>query len=138
MIKSMLIAGAGGFVGTCLRYLVGTYTKGWMNKLPPHCEVVLGVRLCDFPLGTFIVNVVGCLIIGLVFGLSEKTGILSSNHVLLLATGFCGGFTTFSAFANEALTLGTKGDWMTSLLYLAVSVVFGIICVWVGRALVIN
>lgn len=117
----MLIAGAGGFVGTCLRYLVGALSKQLFHG--------------GFPLGTFIVNVIGCLGIGLVFGLAEKTNLLTSNHVLLLATGFCGGFTTFSAFANEALTLGTK-DWMTSVLYIAVSIVAGILCVWFGRTVI--
>lgn len=122
MIKSMLIAGAGGFVGTCLRYLVGVFAK----------QLFHGV----FPMGTFIVNAAGCLIIGLVFGLSEKTGLLSNNHVLLLATGFCGGFTTFSAFANEALLLSAKGYWMANGLYVLASILVGIFCVWLGRAVI--
>ena len=121
LFKAMLIAGSGGFVGTCLRYLVGVFAKQWCNGA--------------FPWGTFIVNALGCFIIGIVYGLSEKSGMLNSNHVLLLATGFCGGFTTFSAFANEAWMLGTKGDMLMSVLYIAASVVVGILCVWIGRAL---
>ncbi|MCF0243862.1 MAG: fluoride efflux transporter CrcB [Bacteroidaceae bacterium] len=121
MIKEMLIAGAGGFVGTGLRYLIGVLAKQWCSG--------------TFPLGTFIVNALGCLIIGVVYGLSEKSGVLNSNHVLLLATGFCGGFTTFSAFANETWLLGTKGDMLMSALYVAASIIVGIVCVWLGRAL---
>ena len=131
MLKSMLIAGAGGFVGTCLRYLVGVFARQWFSDAYP-----LGKYFVNFPLGTFIANILGCLIIGLVFGLSEKTGLLSSNHVLLLATGFCGGFTTFSAFANETLLLTAKGDTLTAAVYLLASVVLGILCVWLGRALI--
>ncbi|MCF0172230.1 MAG: fluoride efflux transporter CrcB [Bacteroidales bacterium] len=117
----MLIAGAGGFAGTCLRYLIGVFAKQWGSGA--------------FPLGTFIVNALGCFIIGVVSGLSEKSGILNSNHVILLATGFCGGFTTFSAFANEAWILGSKGDMLMSLLYVSASIIAGILCVWIGRLL---
>ncbi|MCF0174564.1 MAG: CrcB family protein, partial [Bacteroidales bacterium] len=66
---------------------------------------------------------------------SEKSGVLNSTHVLLLATGFCGGFTTFSAFANEAWMLGTKGDILMSIAYIVASVIVGILCVWLGRTL---
>ncbi|MCF0209005.1 MAG: fluoride efflux transporter CrcB [Bacteroidaceae bacterium] len=121
MIKAMLIAGAGGFVGTCLRYIIGVFAKQWCSGF--------------FPLGTFIVNALGCFIIGVVYGLSEKSGVLNSNHVLLLATGFCGGFTTFSAFANEAWLLGTKCDMLMSVFYIAASIIVGVICVWLGRVI---
>ena len=122
VLKAMLMAGAGGFVGTCLRYLVGVCVKQWC--------------VSTFPLGTFIVNIVGCFVIGIVFALSERAGVLSSNHVLLLATGFCGGFTTFSAFANEAWMLGAKGDMTMSFLYIVASVALGILAVWCGRTLI--
>ena len=121
IIKAMLIAGAGGFVGTCLRFLIGVFAKQWCSG--------------SFPLGTFVVNAVGCFVIGIVYGLSDKSGILNSNHVLLLATGFCGGFTTFSAFANEAWMLGTKGDMLMSLIYISASIIVGVLCVWLGRTL---
>mgnify|MGYP004448399103 FL=1 len=119
IFKAMLIAGAGGFAGTCLRYLIGIFAK------PLCCGA--------FPIGTFIVNALGCFIIGIVLGISEKSGALNSNHVLFLATGFCGGFTTFSAFANDAWTLGAKGDLLISALYIAASLIVGIVCVWIGR-----
>ncbi|MDE6352780.1 MAG: fluoride efflux transporter CrcB [Muribaculaceae bacterium] len=122
MIKAMLLAGAGGFVGTCGRYLIGR----WM------AVAFHGV----FPLGTFIVNVLGCFVIGLCFGLIEKANLLSANEILLLVTGFCGGFTTFSTFANDIFTLGNRGEWLASILYLVASLVCGLLLVWLGRVLI--
>lgn len=90
----------------------------------------------DFPLGTFVVNIVGCFIIGLLMGLLEKTDILTADHSVLLVTGFCGGFTTFSAFADDMFRLGERGNWGIMTMYLALSVIIGILLVWAGRAIV--
>lgn len=120
MIREMLIAGAGGFVGTCGRYLVVKWAGGVWHG--------------NFPMGTFLVNVIGCFIIGLIFGLLEKLPVMTPGERALLITGLCGGFTTFSSFANEMWTLGDKGDWTTFAFYLALSVIIGIACVWAGRA----
>lgn len=122
MIKSMLIAGVGGFVGTCGRFLVGRWCAALFSGA--------------FPLGTFIVNIVGCFLIGLFFGLLEKTDVVSPGVNVLLITGFCGGFTTFSTFAADMWELGNRGDWATFAVYLAASVVCGVLLVWGGRALV--
>lgn len=122
MIKMMLIAGAGGFIGTCGRFLIGRWCSGMWHGA--------------FPLGTFLVNITGCFIIGILFGLLEKTHVLTSGENVLLITGFCGGFTTFSTFADDMWTLAGKGDWTTFILYLALSVAIGILLVWAGRALV--
>lgn len=122
MIKSMLIAGIGGFVGTCGRYLVGKLCSGMFHGV--------------FPLGTFLVNMIGCFVIGILFGLLGKTNILTPNEHILLITGFCGGFTTFSSFADDMWVLGNKGDWPVFAIYLAASVICGILLVWAGRALV--
>ncbi len=121
MFKMMLLAGAGGFVGTCVRFLVGKWSSAIFHGA--------------FPLGTFLVNIIGCFIIGLLFGLLEKVHVMTSADVILI-TGFCGGFTTFSAFANDMWVLGTKGDWTTFILYLLLSVVVGILLVWAGRAII--
>lgn len=123
MIKAMLIAGCGGFVGTCGRYLVG------------RCCAALWPGGA-FPLGTLLVNLLGCFAIGLLFGLLEKTHVMTSTASLLLITGFCGGFTTFSTFADDLWTLGAKGAWGTGTLYLCMSVVAGVLLVWAGRALI--
>ena len=121
MIKMMLIAGAGGFVGTCCRYLVTRC-----------CAMIFSG---SWPLGTFLVNLVGCFIYGVLLGLFEKTQTVTTTESLLLVTGFCGGFTTFSAFAGEVCLLGDKGQLATSLLYLLASVTLGVIMVIAGRAL---
>lgn len=122
MIRAMLIAGAGGFVGTCGRYLVGKWCAGMFHG--------------SFPLGTFMVNVIGCFLIGLFFGLLEKAHVMTPGENVLLITGFCGGFTTFSSFADDMWVLGSKGDWSTFVLYLAASVICGVLLVWAGRALI--
>lgn len=122
MIKMMLIAGAGGFVGTCCRYLVTRW-----------CAMLFSG---SWPLGTFLVNVVGCFVFGVLLGLFEKTQTVSTTESLLLVTGFCGGFTTFSAFAGEVCLLGDKGQLVTSLVYLLASVAIGVIMVIAGRALI--
>lgn len=122
MIKMMLIAGAGGFVGTCCRYLVTRW-----------CAMLFSG---SWPLGTFLVNIVGCFVFGVLLGLFEKTQTVSTTESLLLVTGFCGGFTTFSAFAGEVCLLGDKGQFVTSLVYLLASVAIGVIMVIAGRALI--
>lgn len=122
MIKAMLIAGCGGFFGTCGRYLVGKLSSTIFHGA--------------FPWGTFLVNVIGCFLIGIFFGVLEKTDVMSSRDSLLLITGFCGGFTTFSTFADDIWSLGSKGDWMTSIIYLLASIICGVLLVWGGRALV--
>lgn len=121
MLKEILLAGCGGFIGTAGRYLIGKgCTAIWHHP---------------FPLATFLVNILGCFLIGLLFGLAEHTKLLTPSQNLLLVTGFCGGFTTFSTFANDIWVLGSKGDWTTSLLYLLLSVILGILAVCAGRLL---
>lgn len=122
MIRYMLIAGAGGFIGTCFRFLISRWVSGMFHGA--------------FPIGTFVVNLIGCFIMGLVFGLLEKTDLLGQNESVLLTVGFCGGFTTFSSFANEMWLLGDKGYWATSGIYLAASVIMGILLVWLGRSII--
>ena len=117
----MLIAGAGGFLGTCGRFLINRWAT---------CAFQGGL-----PMGTFIVNVIGCFLVGALFGLMERGNMLSATQSLLFITGFCGGFTTFSTFANEMWMMVSKGDWGTFTLYLAASILCGILAVWSGRAL---
>ena len=94
MIKSMLIAGCGGFVGTCGRFLVGKWCSGIFHGA--------------FPMGTFMVNLIGCFIIGLFFGLLEKAHVMTPGENVLLITGFCRGFTTFSSSPTTCGCLATK------------------------------
>lgn len=118
----MLLAGCGGFVGTCGRFLIGRWVAGMWHG--------------GFPLGTFLVNILGSFIIGILFGMFEKTNVLTTGENLFLITGFCGGFTTFSAFADDMWIFISKGEWGLFALYLLLSIAVGILCVWTGRALV--
>lgn len=116
MIKDLLYIGAGGFVGSVLRYLVTL-------ALRTHAA---------FPWGTFTVNVVGCVIIGAICGISGRNPQLSSSLNLFLTVGICGGFTTFSTFSKEALTLLQHGDVASFCLYSIGSVAIGILAVALG------
>lgn len=122
MIKAMFIAGLGGFLGTCLRFLVG--------KLAHH--------LCasPFPWGTFAVNLIGSFIIGIFFGLAEKSHLISTQMNVFLITGFCGGFTTFSSFSDDLFLLLQQKHWSYLSIYLIGSLAAGIVLVWLGRSLI--
>lgn len=122
MMKLMLLAGVGGFVGTCLRYLTGRLCHLW--------------TLGGFPLGTFVVNVVGCFVIGALLGLAERENILSPTMNVMLVTGFCGGFTTFSSFADDIFLLMQQRSWTIFAIYTLLSIILGVFFVWVGRATV--
>ena len=122
MIKAMLIAGLGGFVGTCLRYLTGRLCHLW--------------DVGGFPLGTFIVNVVGSFIIGALLGLAERNNFITPTMNVLLVTGFCGGFTTFSSFADDIFLMLQQRHWAMFALYTGLSIILGIAMVWAGRAVV--
>ena len=122
MFKAMLIAGLGGFAGTCLRFLTG--------KL---CQTLC---VAAFPWGTFAVNIAGSFIIGLLFGLAEKTNLLSAQMNVLLITGFCGGFTTFSSLSNDMFVLMQQRHWLLLGAYVVGSFALGLLMVWCGRSLV--
>ena len=117
MMKNFLLVFIGGGFGSGLRYLIGKY---------------LNSNLGTFPIGTFTVNVIGSLLIGLILGYAAKENSLSQNQVLLLATGFCGGFTTFSAFAQENFQMLKTGDIMQFSIYTISSIVVGLIAVFIG------
>ena len=116
-MKSFLLVFLGGGLGSSLRYLV-TIAMNQYSKV--------------LPFGTFAVNMIGCLLIGLVLGYAQKENTLTSNQTLLLATGFCGGFTTFSAFANENLELIKNGEIFNFSVYTIGSILIGILVVFIG------
>ena len=118
MWKLMLMAGLGGFVGTCCRYLIN--------------RTFLVIWRAPFPLATFTINVIGCFLFGLIMAILSKNGMISSRLNALLITGFCGGFTTFSTFSFETFTLAGNGEISTSLFYVIASVVAGFLAVWLG------
>ena len=118
MIKNLLLIGTGGFLGSIARFLASRF----MQVNFPSA----------FPLGTFFVNITGCFLIGLIYGFSEKSSFLSSEFKMFLAVGFCGGFTTFSTFANENLALLRDGDFFHFLLYTGLSVFLCITATFLG------
>lgn len=119
---NILLVGLGGSAGSILRYLC----QKWINESYQH----------NFPLATFLVNVFGCLLIGILYALGEKGNVLSPQTRLLLVTGFCGGFTTFSTFAFENMNLLRIGDNFYFLLYALGSVVLGIAAVYIGSLVI--
>ena len=116
MIRNILLVALGGAIGSVCRYLLS------------------GLNVASWPWGTFIVNILGSLLIGFLLGLVSK-GIVSPDMKLLLVTGFCGGFTTFSTFANESFGMMKAGDALQMALYVGASVVIGILAVWAGMKL---
>lgn len=114
----MLLAGLGGFIGTCCRFLTNRLYLSYFNT--------------SLPVATFTVNILGCLILGLVLGLMNKAGIVSPKLNAFLIVGFCGGFTTFSTFSYETFSLGMNGESLISLLYVVASLIIGLLAVWFG------
>jgi len=121
ILKNMLIVGVGGGMGSIARYLCQKY----FYESHPH----------PFPFGTFAVNIFGCFLIGIFYALSEKGNLLTPEWRIFLTTGICGGFTTFSSFAYENVTLLKAGDYLYFGLYAAGSVALGIIATFCGIAL---
>jgi fluoride exporter len=124
MIKLILIAGTGGFLGTVSRFLTSRYFQN--------------LFLSSFPFGTFIVNVTGCLLIGIFFGLSQKGNILTPEWRMFLTVGFCGGFTTFSTFAGENLALLKDGNFFYFALYTGLSVFLGLMATYLGNSFILK
>ena len=85
----------------------------------------------DFPIATFTANVISCIVLGYLVGLSMREG-LSGNQKLLLMTGFCGGFSTFSTFSAESYQLLESGNIGTALGYIGSSIIVCLICIWLG------
>jgi fluoride exporter len=121
-MNNLLLIAIGGALGSVSRY----GCQKWIYQIHPH----------PFPFGTFIVNISGCLVIGLIFGLSEKGNVMSPEWRLFLTTGFCGGFTTFSSFSLETLSLLREGEHTFALLYILLSVVLGLLAVYLGAYLI--
>jgi len=119
-MTEIFLVGVGGFAGAAARYLVG---------------VALSAQLSAFPFATLLVNLAGCLIVGVLSELSSTTSLLPPELRLILATGFCGGFTTFSSYINETSVLLRSGELFPAVFYLAVSVVLGMICLYTGMLL---
>ena len=124
MIRLLFLAGTGGFIGTVARFLASRYFQN--------------LFLSAFPFGTFLVNITGCLLIGIFYGLSSKGDLLSPEMRIFLTVGFCGGFTTFSAFAGENISLLKDGNFFYFALYTSLSVFLGLMATYLGNLLILK
>jgi len=118
MFKSLLVIAMGGAIGSVCRYLL---------------QVGIGkISSMSFPFGTLIVNILGCFLIGLLFGLTVKMPQISMQWRLFLVTGICGGFTTFSSFSIESVSLIMERNYLYFFTYLGCSILLGLLATWVG------
>ena len=122
MIRTLLLIGLGGGIGSMLRYLTSVVLQKYYATV--------------FPLATLVVNILGCLLIGIIMGLLEKNQVTDSSMKWFLVTGFCGGFTTFSAFGYENIRLLQNGNILLALVYISASIILGLGSVWLGFLLV--
>ncbi len=121
MYKAIIAVGLGGFVGSVLRFLVS--------------RLVSGVNFLNLPLGTLLVNIIGCFVLGLFTGLFGRTQSLSPELRLLLTTGVCGGFTTFSTFMSENFNMARGGHFVLLTAYVVISFAVGFVLFHAGYAL---
>lgn len=121
MLKQILLVGLGGGIGSILRFLTSLLTDRYNTG--------------SFPFATFTVNIVGCFLMGLFLGAIAANFQGSQNLKLLLLTGFCGGYTTFSAFASENFSLFQNHNPAMALIYIASSILTGLFALWIGMAL---
>ena len=121
-MSQIILVGIGGFIGSVFRFLL----SGFVHRLVP---------LSEFPFGTFAVNVVGCLLIGLLNGLAETRQVIGPELRLFLMIGILGGFTTFSTFGYETLSLIRGAEVFRAMGNVFLHVLFGLVAVWLGDML---
>lgn len=121
MIKNLLIVALGGGVGSALRYLIQESLHKQIEGFSPY--------------GTFAVNMIGCFLIGLLLGWAGNGRYLNETTNLLLISGFCGGFTTFSTFAVQGQSLMMEQKPVQAILYIGLSVVVGLALAYLGLKL---
>ena len=118
LIKTSLLIAGGGFIGTLLRFL----TTQFLNKY----------TVISFPIGTVVVNLIGCFLIGILAGFFSERLTSDSNIFLFLAIGCLGGFTTFSAFAIESQVFIQNGEFLKLAAYISIQVLIGIMLAVLG------
>ena len=118
MLRTILLVGSGGFIGSVLRYLVQHYMEKSLTS--------------TFPWGTLIANIAGSFLIGIIFALAEKGNLLNAEWRIFLAVGFCGGFTTFSSFAYNNFNMINENALAPLFLNIGGNVFLGILAVYLG------
>lgn len=121
-MKEIILLGLGGFIGTSLRY-------GAQLLVNKFISVV-------FPMGTFLVNISGCFLIGVLYGIALKHEWMTNEWRLFLITGLCGGYTTFSTFSYESVELFRQGNYVYLLLYIFLSVGMGLLATVAGLSVI--
>lgn len=119
-MRNLLIVGMGGFIGAVLRYLISGGVQKWSQSV-------------DFPYGTLVVNLIGCLAIGMLTRLDEMRSLLSPEMRFFVLIGLLGAFTTYSTFSNEAMNLINDRRFNLAVLYMAAHLVLGLGAVLAGR-----
>lgn len=120
-MRALLFVGIGGGLGSILRYVISAFAG-------KHIPVV-------FPLGTLLVNISGCFLIGIFYSLIARHSGFNTEWRLFLITGICGGYTTFSTFSYDGLVLLRHGSSLSFILYMLGSVVIGLLATFAGVAL---
>lgn len=115
-MQSLLFVFLGGGLGSVVRYSLGR----WINSTS------------NFPFGTLAANVIACLTLGVLIGLADHRQLLSPNARLFWAVGFCGGFSTFSTFSHETLTLMQSGFSSSAITYVILSLIFCVAAIYLG------
>lgn len=119
MFKTLLIIGLGSFCGGIFRFLLTRFVQHHF--------------LSAFPFGTMAVNIAGCLLIGIFYGLFERGHLFNADIRLFLTVGLCGGFTTFSTFINENFVLLREQNYLYFISYSALSIILGLTAIYVGH-----
>jgi CrcB protein len=120
VVTKLFLIGIGGFLGSILRYVVSGYVQQLSKSI-------------DFPYGTLAVNVIGCLIIGLLSYLADTRGVFSAEVRVFAFVGLLGGFTTFSTFGNETVNFLRRGESVFAFVNVAAHLLLGLMAVWLGR-----
>lgn len=122
-MQNLLLIGIGGFMGAILRYGVSGIIQNWSKSV-------------QFPYGTLMVNLLGCLLIGALSQVAESRGVISSEARSFIFIGLLGAFTTFSAFGNDTVSLFREGENLLSFINISLHLVLGLSAVWLGQTLV--
>lgn len=117
---TFLLIGTGGFFGAILRYVFSNYIQNWL-------------KITQFPIGTLVVNLIGCLLIGALAQLAEARDIFTPETSSLIFLGFLGAFTTFSTFSSDSFNFFREGQNLFFYLNIGGSVILGLVAVWAGR-----